>query len=267
VAGPSTPNHLMLITADSPVIDNPSGTPSYDLPSLPESLAGAGFSWENYGGYAFGFLPKLASHPIAPSERFVQDAASGKLPSVAWVYAPHALSEHPPDPPDRGKLPVVGNVTLGMEWTTQQLDALVRGGLWPSTAVFLTWDDWGGWFDHVDPPPVEAWVDGTQFRYGSRVPCLVLSPFARAGYISHSLHSHVSLVRFCEVNFGLPPLNARDRAADAMQDCFDFSQAPLPPPSAPAARSLIRKEGSGPPGHASGRKGARAGRPPGRVRR
>jgi phospholipase C len=78
---------------------------------------------------------------------------------------------------------------------------------------------------------LEKWTDGTQFRYGGRVPCLVLSPFARRAFISHAQHSHVSLVRFCENAFGLPSLNARTSADNGMADCFDFAQAPLPPPA------------------------------------
>jgi phospholipase C len=112
-----------------------------------------------------------------------------------------------------------------------QVNAIVAAGLWPQVAIFITWDDWGGWWDHVTPAGVEKWTDGSQFRYGGRVGCLVLSPYARKGYVSKALHSHVSLVKFCETNFGLPSLNARTKAADGMADCFDLSQAPLPPPS------------------------------------
>src|ERR1700746_2322148 len=74
VAGPSTPNHLMLLTADSPIIDNPSGNPVYDLPSLPASLDAAGLTWGNYGGYAFGLIKALAKRPQLPSEQFAKDA-------------------------------------------------------------------------------------------------------------------------------------------------------------------------------------------------
>jgi phospholipase C len=133
---------------------------------------------------------------------------------------------------DKGANPPVGNVTNGMEWTVTQVNAIIKGGLWPQTAIFITWDDWGGWYDHVDPPEVEKWTDGTQFRYGSRVGCLVLSPYARAGYVSKTLHSHISLVKFCEAIFGLPALNTRDAAANGMSDCFNFTQKPAPPPSA-----------------------------------
>ncbi|HEY6222549.1 MAG TPA: alkaline phosphatase family protein [Gemmatimonadales bacterium] len=237
VAGPSTPNHLMLIAAASPVIDNPPryrlapGEPLFDLPTLPDALHKANRTWKNYGGYAFDFFKSLHGRNTFPSSQFAVDARAGKLPSVSWVYAPHDASEHPPDPSDESN-PLVGNVTHGMEWTVRQVDAIVHGGLWPRTVVFITWDDWGGWFDHVDPPVAEHWKDGTQFRYGSRVGCLVLGPYAKRGHISRVLHSHVSLLKFCETTFGLKPLNARDKAADDMSDCFDFTRAPASPPVA-----------------------------------
>jgi phospholipase C len=236
VAGPSTPNHLMLIAGDSPVIDNPPryrlpvGAPPFNLPSLPANLTAAKLTWGNYGGYAFDFIQALQGKNTFPSAQFATDAAAGKLPTVSWVYAPHDASEHPPDPSDKGN-PLVGNVTHGMQWTVTQINAIVQGGLWPKTAIFLTWDDWGGWLDHVDPPEVEKWPkDQTQFRYGSRVPCLVLSPYAKAGHISKTLTSHVSLLKFCTATFGVAPVNARVTAADGMNDCFDFAQKPLGPP-------------------------------------
>jgi len=235
VAGPSTPNHLMLITADSPIIDNP---PRYRLPqggllfkisSLPIALEKANLTWGNYGGYAFDFITELQGKKKFSSDQFKADAMAGKLPNVSWVYAPHDASEHPPDPQDKAS-PLVGNVTHGMQWTVDQVNAIIKGGLWSNTAIFITWDDWGGWFDHVDPPNVETWTDGTQFRYGSRVGCLVLSSYAKSGYVSNVLHSHVSLIKFCETVFGLPALNKRDTNADDMSDCFDYNRNPASPP-------------------------------------
>lgn len=222
VASDSTPNHLMLITADSPVINNiPSSSPeTFNIPSLPAAMVTAGLTWANYGGYAFSYIQGLASKPELPSAQFATDAAAGKLPAVSWVYAPGGLSEHPRD-----------NVTQGMQWTVDQVNAVVAGGLWPSSAIFITWDDWGGYFDHVQPAEVETWTDGTQFRYGSRVGCLVLSPYAKGGHISSSLFSHVSLLKFCEDTFGVPAVTQRDAAADGMTDCFDFTQKPAPPPA------------------------------------
>lgn len=242
VTGPSTPNHLMLICADAPIINNPSNhyrpqpSQAYNLKSLPTAIEKAGLTWTNYGGYAFRYIAELAGHPRnLGRDAFQRDASSGKLPSVCWLYGDGKpdYSEHP-----------VQNVTDGANWTAQQIAAVVRGGLWPKTAIFITWDDWGGWFDHVLPPVKETWdskraqraadaypeYDGQPFRLGSRVPCLVASPYAKAGYVSSQENSHVSLVRFCENNFGLPTLTERDRASNGMSDCFDFKQQPLGPP-------------------------------------
>jgi phospholipase C len=185
-------------------------------------------TWGNYNGYAFEFI-KYTAGKKKTTDQFAKDAAAGKLPAVSWLYADDALSEHPADTAAQ-RTAGAGNVTTGSDWTASQLQAVVSAGLWPQVAVFITWDDWGGWWDHVTPPQVEKWTDSTQFRYGGRVGCLVLSPYAKKGYISKQLHSHVSLIKFCENTFGLPSLNARTKAADGMEDCFDFKQSPLPPP-------------------------------------
>jgi phospholipase C len=239
VAGPSTPNHLMLIAAAAPIINNPhhhyrpNPSDAYDLPSLPENLEKKGLTWANYGGYAFEYIRALKTHPNThTSDQFAADAKAGHLPNVSWLYAPDKptpASEHPTQ-----------NITDGMKWTVEQLQALAAGPYWDSSVVFLTYDDWGGWFDHVTPPVLEKWdskmaqrkqdefpqFNGEPFRLGSRVPCLVISPWAKSGYISTVRHSHVSLVRFCEDLFHLPTLNQRDAAADGMEDCFDFTQKP-----------------------------------------
>ena len=223
VAGPSTPNHLMVIAADSPIINNPHANdpqkmqPPYNLPSLPENLQKAGLEWNNYGGFAFEYITNLKNNSRSvTAAQFAQDASTGKLPNVSWVYGPKNLSEHPTE-----------NVYDGDAWSAAQIKAIIDGGLWPSTAIFITWDDWGGWYDHVTPPEIEKWTDGTQFRYGNRVGCIVVSPYAKKGYISKVLHSHVSIVKFCETTFGLSTVNKRDSASDDMLDCFDFTQKPL----------------------------------------
>ena len=231
VAGPSTPNHLMLIAADSPVIDNPHtyrGRPqqTFNLPSLPDLLEAAGHTWGAYTtGYPFDLITNLGRRNQKNQTAFAADATAGTLPSVTWIYGPSGLDEHP-----------LANVTAGMDWTAGLVDAIAKGPLWPKCAIFITWDDWGGWFDHVDPPALEQWTDGTQFFPGGRVGCLVLSPYAKRGYISKVQHTHVSIVKFCETLFKLPTLNARDAASDAMDDCFDFTSPPnLGLPQAPAA--------------------------------
>jgi phospholipase C len=243
VAGPSTPNHLMLAAAETGgLLNNPrpawvrifTGSetqPPYDVSSLPEMLDEKGLSWGNYGCEAMphlSYVRRNATHNF-PSERFVEDAAAGDLPTVTWLDAPVGSQD--------------SLIATGMRWSAAQVDAIVQGGLWDRTVIFIVWDDWGGWHDHVQPPRLENWPrDGSQFRYGSRVPCLVLSPFARAGYISKDLHSHASIVRFCEDILDLPHLNARTAGATGMSDCFDFDQAPLPPPPPTASHDRTPSE-------------------------
>jgi phospholipase C len=250
IASQSEPNHLMLIAAESPIIDNSSPSRNFQphfpfaIPSLPANLATAGLTWRSYGVSAdnyFNHITALKGSPnILPWPQFDTDAAAGKLPHVSWLYAPGEFSEHPPFGANAGKK----TVTLGAEWTAARVQQVASSNLWPTTAIFITWDDWGGWFDHVAPPPKDTWqganptkppaYTGTQFSYGPRVGCLVLSPFSKKG-ISRAFHSHVSIVRFCEKTFGLPALSKRDAASDDMSDCFNFNQVPLPPPVWPAA--------------------------------
>jgi phospholipase C len=249
VAGPSDPNHLMMIAADAGgLINNPHGrfwrgvfrdqptVPPFDIPSLPDLLDRAGLQWRNYGGGNFNHIKNLAGRNNPGNEQFARDARAGKLPAVSWVYAPQDLQEESP----------AFSVLQGMAWTGAQVDAVVEGGLWERTAIFIVFDDWGGWYDHVEPPRVENWDagDGSHYRYGSRVPCMVLSPYARPGHVSHQLNSHVSLVRFAEDVFGLPHLNHRDRGSNGLSDAFDFKQVPLPPP--PPSTRFVAPPPSGP---------------------
>ena len=261
VAGPSTPNHLMLIAADSPVIDNPHtyrGRPqvAYNLRSLPDLLEAANLTWGSYtSGYPFDLIMNLGSRNRKNQSEFAKDAAAGTLPNVCWIYGTQGLDEHP-----------LGNVTAGMNWTVALVNAVAQGPLWPKCAIFITWDDWGGWADHVDPPALEQWTDGTQFFPGGRVGCLAIGPYAKRGYISKAQHTHVSLLKFCENVFRLPNINARDAASDGMEDCFDFASPPdltapkssasraggakrktLPARPSPSAKKLHKKTGSSQP--------------------
>jgi len=99
----------------------------------------------------------------------------------------------------------------------------MQGPEWNSTVVFLVWDDFGGYYDHVPPPQVD------RFGLGPRVPLLIISPFAKPGYISHTVYEQSSILKFVERRYHLAPLTARDQAASDMLDSFDFSQLPQPP--------------------------------------
>jgi len=230
VRGPSHPNYLMLIAGQSPIANTPFPSdvcPDFclDIPVLPNRLDERGLTWRDYGGI-FTSIKSLVGRPEVMDrhdEQFFQDAAAGTLPDVAWLNSVfllegYAKSGHPP-----------GSLCDAENYAVRVLNAVMQGPQWTSTALFLVWDDWGGFYDHVDPPVVESWTDGTPFRYGFRVPCIVVSPYARASYVSHETHSLVSLLKFAETLFDLEPLTERDASASTMLDCFDFTQAPLPP--------------------------------------
>ena len=230
VRGPSHPNYLMMIAGQSPIINVPVPTdecPRFclDIPVLPDRLDAKRLSWRDYGGI-FSSIQSLVGRPEVMDfrdDQFFRDASSGNLPNVAWLnsgflHSSETKSGHPP-----------GSLCVGENYAVSVLNAVMSGPQWQSTALFLVWDDWGGFYDHVEPPVVEKWKDGTPFRYGFRVPCIVVSPFARPAHISHTLNSHVSLLRFAETVFGLERLTARDAGASDMLDCFDLEQQGLAP--------------------------------------
>ena len=164
---------------------------------------------------------------ITSVTNFTTAAATGHLPDVSWVVPSQAVSEHP-----RAK------VSDGQAYVTGLVNAVMRGPDWNSTAIFLTWDDWGGLYDHVVPPTVD------ENGYGLRVPGIVISPYARRGYIDHQVLSFDAFAKFIEDRFlrgqRLDPANdgrpdprpgVRENAAqlgDLISD-FDFTQKPRPP--------------------------------------
>jgi phospholipase C len=210
--------------------------PCLDFQTLGDELNAAGVSWKMYaptegvldggfqnsGGYIWTVYdairhmrdsPAWAEH-VVPVTDFVTDAMNGTLPSVSWISTPTVVSEHTPQ-----------SVCTGENWSVSLLKALGSGPLWNSSAMFLTWDDFGGFYDHVAPTQVDA------FGLGFRVPLIVVSPFAKAGMIDHTRAEFSSVLKFIESDFDLPALTARDgNAADMTQD-FDFTQAPLPLPT------------------------------------
>jgi hypothetical protein len=112
---------------------------------------------------------------------------------------------------------------VGENWTVQQLNALMQSSLWSSTAVFLTWDDFGGFYDHV-PPPRQDYIS-----YGPRVPTIVISPYARPHFVDHNLYDFASILRYVEDKFGLASVGSYDRVAHSIGDALDPTQQPLPP--------------------------------------
>jgi phospholipase C len=149
----------------------------------------------------------------------------GSLASVTWVTPSFINSDH-----------ATSHSKTGPDWVASLVNAVGESPFWYDTAIFVMWDEWGGWYDHVPPPYVD--YDGL----GMRVPLLVISPYAKENYVSHVQYEHGSILRFVEDTFGLPRLAASDaRANSPAPDCFDFSQAPrrfVPFPAKMSAREF-----------------------------
>ncbi len=154
--------------------------------------------------------PALSSRIVDVSQ-YHDDLAAGTLPAVAFI-APSGASEHPP-----------GDVSIGQVYGASQVTALMQSSSWSSSLFVLTWDDWGGWYDHVVPPSVDA--NG----YGMRVPALFVSPYARPGRIDSTTYDFTSILRFIEDNWRLQPMTARDAAANSVGTALDFTTGPRPP--------------------------------------
>jgi phospholipase C len=148
---------------------------------------------------------------VRPVDGLIADIHADRLPSVSWVTPRFQLSDHPPY-----------STCYGENWTTKVVDAIMRSPMWKDTAIFLTWDDYGGFYDHVAPPQVDG------FGLGFRVPMIVISPYAKQGFVDHTVGEFSSVVRFVEDNWGLSPMTRRDRKAHDLREAFDFHHAPRP---------------------------------------
>jgi phospholipase C len=199
--------------------------PCFDFRSLADLMDEAGVGWKYYAptygkrGYNFSVFNNI-SHirygpdwalNVVPDSQFASDALAGNLPAVSWLVTGLA-NEHPPN-----------STCYGENWTVDQINAIMQGPDWNSTAIFLTWDDFGGFYDHVPPPPVDL------YGLGPRVPMIIISPYAKPGYVARTQYEFSSVVKTIEEMFSLPSLNGRDATANDMLDSFNFSQTPLPP--------------------------------------
>ena len=166
---------------------------------------------------------------VRPVDEYVSAAADGSLPSVSWIVPASIVSDHPGGPS-------ISSIQTAMAYVTRVVNAAMKGPDWDSTAIFLAWDDWGGFYDHVRPPRVD------DMGYGLRVPGLVMSPWARRGMIDHTTLSFDSYLRLIEDRFldgqrldpetdGRPDSRptVRERIANPITKAFDFSQEPRPP--------------------------------------
>jgi phospholipase C len=162
--------------------------------------------------------PKLSSH-IVDLDEYFRDLRQGTLPAVSYVV-PSGASEHPP-----------GSIQAGERFVRGLLNALAASSAWSSSAFTWTYDDWGGWYDHVKPPKVD------RYGYGFRAPTLLVSAYAKPGEVVHTQLDFTSILRFVEDNWNLKPLAERDANANSIADGLDFTQPPRPAEFIPAERA------------------------------
>lgn len=155
------------------------------------------------------FLDNPALHSrIVDMTQYYRDLKAGTLPAVSFMV-PSGASEHPP-----------GSIRAGERFVRSLVGALMSSPSWNTSAFMLTYDDWGGWYDHVRPPSVD------KYGYGFRSPALLVSPYARRGQVDHTTLDFTSELKFIENNWRVPALAARDRAANDITTAFDFSAPP-----------------------------------------
>jgi phospholipase C len=241
----SVSNHMFAVTGSAGVTGKTERIPEGgwgDLPTIFDRLEKAGVSWkfyiENYDptiNYKTRDRVELVDRaaqviwaPVLAYQRFVEDpelnkhivdldqyytdVQNGTLPAVSYVV-PSGDSEHPP-----------GRIQAGQRLVRALVNQLMLSRLWGSSAFMWTYDDWGGWYDHVKPPVVDKW------GYGFRVPALMVSAWNKKGYVDHDTSDFTSILKFIETNWNLEPLTARDRNANDLMESFDFTM-PRPRPA------------------------------------
>jgi Phosphoesterase family len=223
----STPNHLVIVGGQSPTLKNPGSgqNPQWDMPSLPGLAGDNGVSWRVYaasGKYPVAFYTQLSgSANVVSSSQFLTDAAEGTLPTLVMLWHNSPLDEHP-----------TVDVTQGMDIIWQSVDAVVKSGGWDETVFMLTWDDWGGYDDHVKTPALEYTPDNVQLAYGPRIPLLMFGGPVKPG-IDSRWCGHASITKTAIELLGLPALGVpRVDQAPSLADLVDPSQTPRPAPPA-----------------------------------
>ena len=191
--------------------------PCFDHRTLNDYLDFRGISWRYYTPsagsiwtgpnaiYHLRFGSDWDNNVVLNPPQVLTDIANGQLANVSWVIPAGQESDH-----------ARGNKGLGPSWVASIVNAIGNSQYWDNTVILITWDDWGGWYDHVAPSVINS------YEYGFRVPLIVVSPYAKQGYVSHVTHDFGSILKFIEEAYQLPSLGYADENADDLSDCFDF---------------------------------------------
>ena len=250
VMGPTQPNRLYYWAATSfgsientiPPVKDATGHPTVSMFSR---LNAAHLSWKVYATDVSSpavFVQVLADNldHFEKIDQFALDVAAGTLPQVSIVEARFndgqldiKSDEHPN-----------GNIQLGQQFTASAVNAVMNSELWKSSVIFFSYDEHGGFYDSVPPPRTACIPDdlppyGEETQkfdhYGFRVPLIAISPYAKRGYVSHTVSDHTSIFRFLSAKWGLPAMTRRDANADALLDLFDFAHPDFSVPTLPDA--------------------------------
>lgn len=200
--------------------------PCFNTTTIADEANAAGVSWAYYAEPAGSFAyiwstfdsirhirySKQWKTNVRNTDVFERNLAQGRLPAISWVTTALKYSDHPP-----------ASICVGQNWMAKQVNAIMSSRYWKSTAIVITWDDFGGFFDHVTPP----YVDGHMM--GPRVPTIVISPYARSHYIDHDQYDFRSILEFLEGTFHLPHNSKYDRNVNSIANMFDFRQQPQQP--------------------------------------
>jgi phospholipase C len=250
------PNRLFLMAAtsfgigdNSPVTEDTAATPA---PQIFNEIVAAGHTWKDYtdGPHMEEFFPNFGFDPATIKQHYgtadctlMNDIKNGTLPDVAFMMGDEVTETSDEGP---SNLPGIGGSVV-----EAIIRALWASPQWKDTAVFITYDENGGTADHVPPPPAcipdgytphdgsNHPLSGAFDRTGFRVPFIVVSPYAKAHYVSHVVHDHTSITRFIEARFGLPALTARDANSMPPMEMFDFKNPPfMTPPNVTATTTV-----------------------------
>jgi len=239
----STPGHMLAIGGQTPTFKNPPfgpGGPQWDIPNIFVHAQRAGLTWAAFpdvNDYPVKFYTELSTPAAlrnihATSSDFITLAKAGKLPQVCYVWAPDGADEHPP-PNSKPNPQYIAN---GQHAVWSRVDAVVQGGGWDNTIFILTWDDWGGYADHVVTPDIERLPDalhpgGFQAIGGSRIPLVMFGGGIKQGIDNH-WHSHASIPKTIIDLFGLPAFGVPrvDQAPSLAGNFSSTLKRPPPPP-------------------------------------
>ncbi|MGH2694536.1 MAG: phospholipase C [Actinomycetota bacterium] len=203
----------------------------FNFEVLPDQLVDRGISWRYYadeGSWMNALLAirhmRFSKHwgtNIVPEENLIRDIRQERLRKISWVVPGPGVNEHPGGP----------SVCVGENWTVQHINAIMRSKYWKNTVIFITWDDFGGFYDHQPPPHYDI------MGLGPRVPMLIISPWTKHGFVDKTVYEFSSVLTFIETIFGLECMTPRDCQAANMLSGFDFSSV-----VEPKARRLILEQ-------------------------